>query len=124
MNTFKEKLEKNEFVATTELFPPKGPDVSGFLEKARLLKGRFDAYNVTDNQRAIMRLSPVACSHLLIKAGLDPILQMTCRDRNRLAVQSELLGAQVIGARNILALTGDYITAGDHPHSRSDNIRG
>jgi methylenetetrahydrofolate reductase (NADPH) len=118
MSSFREKLKKDEFVLTTELFPPRGPDVQDFLKKAVLLKGHFDAYNVTDNQRAIMRLSPVACSLLLLQQGLDPVLQLTCRDRNRLALQSELLGAQMIGARNVLALTGDYITAGDHPQAK------
>ena len=118
MNTFRKKIEKGEFVLTTELFPPKGPDVSSFLDKAKILKGSFDAYNVTDNQRAVMRLSPVICSLLLIREKMDPILQLTCRDRNRLALQSELLGARVIGVKNVLALTGDYITSGDHPQAK------
>ena len=117
-NIFKEKLQKDEFVLTTELFPPKGPDISKFKEKAKKLKGYFDAYNVTDNQRAVMRLSPVICSLILLQEGLNPIMQLTCRDRNRLAIQSELIGAQAIGVRNILALTGDYITVGDHPNAK------
>jgi methylenetetrahydrofolate reductase (NADPH) len=88
VSRFREKIEKGEFVLTTELFPPRGPDTTDFLRKARALKGHFDAYNVTDNQRAVMRLSPVACSLLLVQEGMDPILQLTCRDRNRLALQS------------------------------------
>ncbi|MCK5706204.1 MAG: methylenetetrahydrofolate reductase [Candidatus Aureabacteria bacterium] len=119
MNIFAKKIINNAFVVTTELFPPKGPDVEDFLKKARSLKGYFDAYNVTDNQRAIMRLSPVACSMLLKNEGMEPIFQLTCRDRNRIAIQSELLAAEVIGAHNILCLTGDYITAGDHPEAKA-----
>ncbi len=117
-NKFKEKLENDEFVLTTELFPPKGPDISKFRETARKLKGYFDAYNVTDNQRAIMRITPLVSSLVLIEEGIEPIMQITCRDRNRLAIQSDLLGAQAIGVKNILALTGDYITAGDHPNAK------
>lgn len=114
----REKLEKGEFVITAELCPPKGPDISSFINKARLLKGTVDAVNVTDNQRAIMRMCALACAKILKDEGIEPILQVTCRDRNRIALQSDLLGAYSFGIYNILALTGDYVTEGDHPTAK------
>ena len=119
MTGLQEKLEKRQFVVTAELQPPRGADVTTFLEKARLLKGLVDAVNVTDNQRSIMRLSSIVASSLLLKEGLEPIFQMTCRDRNRIALQSDLLGAHVLGLRNVLALTGDDISSGDHEQAKS-----
>ncbi|MFQ5900258.1 MAG: methylenetetrahydrofolate reductase [Thermodesulfobacteriota bacterium] len=107
-------LEEKKFVITAEICPPKGTDTSAFIRKARLLKGKIDAGNVTDNQRAVMRLNSLACSILLMQEGIDPVFQMTCRDRNRLAIQSDLLGAWVLGVRNLLALTGDHVSFGDH----------
>lgn len=115
---FQEKLDKGEFVITAELCPPKGPDASSFINKARLLKGIVDAVNITDNQRAIMRMCALACAKIAKDEGLELILQVTCRDRNRIALQSDLLGAASIGIRNVLALTGDYVTEGDHPTAR------
>lgn len=117
--TFKEELNSGRFVITAEICPPRGTDVGDFLKKARLLKGRIAGANVTDNQRAVMRLSSLACSVLLLKEGLDPVFQMTCRDRNRLALQSDILGAWVLGVRNILALTGDHVSAGDHREAKA-----
>lgn len=119
MPCLKEKLKQNKFVITAEIAPPKGTNLDFFLTKARLLKDKVDAVNVTDNQRAMMRLSPLVCSHLLLKEGLEPIYQMTCRDRNRLAIQSDLLGASVLGIKNVLALTGDAIAAGNHPQAKA-----
>lgn len=116
---FKEDLRSGKFVITAEICPPRGTEAASFIEKARLLKGRISAANVTDNQRAVMRLSSLACSVLLIKEGLEPVFQMTCRDRNRLALQSDLLGAWVLGVRNILALTGDHVSAGDHREAKA-----
>ncbi len=116
---FKEDLRSGKFVITAEICPPRGTEAASFIEKARLLKGRISAANVTDNQRAVMRLSSLACSVLLMKEGLEPVFQMTCRDRNRLALQSDLLGAWVLGVRNILALTGDHVSAGDHREAKA-----
>ncbi len=115
----KEELESGRFVITAEICPPRGTDVASFLEKARLLKGRIAAANVTDNQRAVMRLSSLACSVLLLNEGIDPVFQMTCRDRNRLALQSDLMGAWVLGIKNVLALTGDHVAFGDHREAKA-----
>lgn len=115
----KEELESGRFVITAEICPPRGTDVTAFIEKARLLKDKIAAANVTDNQRAVMRLSSLACSVLLLKEGIDPVFQMTCRDRNRLALQSDLMGAWVLGVRNVLALTGDHVAFGDHREAKA-----
>lgn len=112
--TLEQKLQQGTFVITAEVCPPKGCDVSGFMTKARLVAPCVDAINVTDNQGANMRLSPLAAAALLIRAGIEPIYQLTCRDRNRLGLQSDLLGAAALGIRNVLALTGDHISFGDH----------
>ncbi len=114
MSRLKEALESGEFVITAEICPPRGTDTTRFMEKARLLKDRIAAANVTDNQRAVMRLSSLACSVLLMREGIEPVFQMTCRDRNRLALQSDILGAWALGVKNILALTGDDVSFGDH----------
>jgi 5,10-methylenetetrahydrofolate reductase len=119
MSTLRERLESGQFVITTEMEPPKGTDLSQFLSTAALLKGKVDAINVTDNQRAIMRLSSVGGATLLVREGLEPILQLTCRDRNRMALQSDLLTASVLGVRNVLAMTGDPVDAGDHPMAKA-----
>ncbi|MGA1864498.1 MAG: methylenetetrahydrofolate reductase [bacterium] len=114
----KEALEKGKFTVTSEMGPLKGTDTSGLLELAKLLRGKIDAANVTDQQSAVMRLGSLAASSLLVKEGLDPIFQMTCRDRNRIALQSDLLSANVLGIKNILAITGDFPTFGDHPDAK------
>jgi 5,10-methylenetetrahydrofolate reductase len=119
MSTLRERLESGQFAITTEMEPPKGTDLSQFLSTAALLKGKVDAINVTDNQRAIMRLSSVGGATLLVREGLEPILQLTCRDRNRMALQSDLLTASVLGVRNVLAMTGDPVDAGDHPMAKA-----
>jgi len=113
-----EKLENNRFVITAELCPPKGPDIDSFLNKAKMLKGLVDAVNITDNQRAIMRLSSLSAAYLAQKEGIEAVFQITCRDRNRIALQSDILGAAGMGIHNILALTGDYVTEGDHPEAK------
>lgn len=104
-------------MVTAEIGPVKGTEVEGILENAQILKGRVDAINVTDLQSSVMRLGSMAVCHLLIDHGLEPIFQLTCRDRNRLALQSDLLSAWVLGIRNVLALTGDHPTLGDHPQA-------
>jgi 5,10-methylenetetrahydrofolate reductase len=118
MSKLGERLQAGQFVITTEMEPPKGTDLSHFLSTAKLLKGKVHAVNVTDNQRAIMRLSSVGGSALLVREGLEPILQVTCRDRNRMALQSDVLTAWVLGVRNILTMTGDPVEAGDHPMAK------
>jgi len=106
--TFKEALKVKDFVITAELSPPKGIDLEAVLKKADLLKGKVDGVNATDNQVAVLHLSSVAFCALLKQKGLDPILQMNCRDRNALAMEADLLGAYALGIRNVLAITGDY----------------
>ncbi len=118
MKKFKDALKNKDFVITAEIFPPKGTDVSNFVSKANLLKDYIDAANVTDNQRAVMRISSLAGSKILLDIGVDPIYQITCRDRNRLALQSDLIGAYALGIENVLALSGDYPTNGDHPEAK------
>ncbi|MFQ5464694.1 MAG: methylenetetrahydrofolate reductase [Thermodesulfobacteriota bacterium] len=115
----REELEAGRFAITAEICPPRGTDVSGFVEKARLLKDSIVAANVTDNQRAVMRLSSLACSVVLLGEGVEPVFQMTCRDRNRLALQSDILGAWVLGVKNILALSGDDVSFGDHRDAKA-----
>lgn len=114
MKRFREALEAGEFLITAECGPPKGTDVNEMLRHAKELLGKVHALNVTDNQSSVMRVSSLAVSKLLLEMGHDPIFQLTCRDRNRLALQSDILGAHVLGIRNVLCLTGDYVTAGDH----------
>ncbi|MBI5826397.1 MAG: methylenetetrahydrofolate reductase [Deltaproteobacteria bacterium] len=118
-SNLKHELESGRFTVTAEICPPRGTDVGPFIEKARLLKGRIAAANVTDNQRAVMRLSSLACSVLLLREGVEPVFQMTCRDRNRLAIQSDVMGAWALGVRNILALTGDHVAFGDHREAKA-----
>jgi len=110
-------LEAGKFVMTAEVGPLKGTDTTEMEEVAHLLKGRVDATNVTDQQSAVMRLGSLAVCHLLKEKGLEPIFQMTCRDRNRLALQSDLLSAYVLGIENVLAITGDLPALGDHPQA-------
>ncbi len=114
----RESLESGKFAVTVELAPPKGTDISRMRETVESLAGWVDAANVTDNQRAVMRLSPLGACHLVQEWGLDSIMQMTCRDRNRLALQSDLLAADALGIHNILAMTGDFVTMGDHPNAK------
>jgi 5,10-methylenetetrahydrofolate reductase len=112
--SLRQKLESGTFVITAEVCPPKGCDCRPFIATASTLRQTVDAINVTDNQGANMRISPVTAASLLVREGIEPILQLTCRDRNRLALQSELLGAAACGVTNLLALTGDHISFGDH----------
>lgn len=116
--TFCEKIKQGKFVVTSEIGPPKGIDIKEMLEDADLIKGKVDAINVTDLQSSVLRLGSLAVCHLLKDRGIEPIFQMTCRDRNRLALQSDLLSAAVLGIENVLALTGDYPTLGDHPEAK------
>jgi 5,10-methylenetetrahydrofolate reductase len=118
MSLLEQQLVAGEFVVTAEIAPPKGTDVAPALERARAFAG-VTAVNVTDNQGANMRMSPLAVSALLVREGVEPILQLTCRDRNRMALQSDLLGAAALGVENVLILSGDHARFGDHPGARS-----
>jgi methylenetetrahydrofolate reductase (NADPH) len=113
-STLEARLDAGEFVVTAEVGPPRGADPGVIRRKAALLRGAIHAANVTDNQTAVVRMSSVAASRLLLDEGLEPILQMTCRDRNRIALQSDLLGAHALGIRNVIALSGDHQSFGDH----------
>lgn len=115
---FFEVLKTKKFVVTAELFPPKGTNVQPLLEKTKLLKGKIDGFNVTDNQRAVMRLGSLAICRLLKEQDCEPVLQMTCRDRNRIALESDLLSASVLGIENILILSGDHPQQGDHKEAK------
>lgn len=116
--SLKNALESGNFVVTAEVGPPKGTDIKEMLHHAEMLKGKIDAVNVTDNQSAVMRICSIAICKLLLDMGLDPVLQMTCRDRNRIGLQSDLLGASVLGIRNVLCMTGDHPNAGDHKEAK------
>jgi 5,10-methylenetetrahydrofolate reductase len=112
--TFREAVNSGKFVVTAEVGPPKGTDIQSMLHHIEHLKGKVDAANVTDNQAAVMRICSLAVCKIALDNGLEPILQMTCRDRNRIGLQSDLLGAHVLGIRNVLCMTGDHVAAGDH----------
>jgi len=116
--SLREKLQNGKFVVTAEIGPAKGVDIHEFNENAELLKGRVDAVNCTDQQSAVMRLGSLAACYLLKQKSIEPVFQMTCRDRNRIALQSDLLSAYVMGVENVLCLTGDYVTLGDHPDAK------
>ena len=107
-----------KFVVTSEVGPPKGTDTSEMLNNAELLKPRVDAVNVTDQQSSVMRLGSLVSSVLLKQRGVEPIYQVTCRDRNRIALQSDLLSAWAVGIENVLCLTGDYVSLGDFPQAK------
>jgi methylenetetrahydrofolate reductase (NADPH) len=112
-------LRAGHFAVTGELGPPQGADGNVIREKARLLKGFVDAVNITDNQTAIVRMSSIGAGTILVQEGLEPVVQMTCRDRNRLAIQSDLMGAYALGMRNVLCLTGDHQSFGNHPTAKN-----
>ena len=113
-----DKLKSGKFIVTAELYPPKGVDVSKLMKKADLIGPLVDGINITDNQRASMRLGSMAVCRLLKDKGYEPILQMTCRDRNRIALQSDLLSAYVLGIENILMLSGDHPKIGENKEAK------
>jgi len=112
-------LESGAFAVTSECGPPRGADPQVVREKGELLRGFVDAVNVTDNQTSVVRMSSIAASVILKEIGLEPICQMTTRDRNRIAIQSDLLGAAALGMNNLLCLSGDHQRFGDHPTAKN-----
>jgi methylenetetrahydrofolate reductase (NADPH) len=118
-NSFRSAVQSGEFLITAEVCPPKGGNPSHMIEMAKCLKGRVHAVNITDGSRAVLRMSSLAASVILLQQGIEPICQMACRDRNRIALQADLMGANALGIPNILALTGDPVKAGDHPEAKS-----
>ena len=111
-------LNRGTFAVTVEYNPPKGTNISSVLDSAKQLVGRVHGVNVTDNTAAVVRAGSLPVCRLLYELGHDPVMQLTCRDRNRIAMQSDLMGAHMLGIRNILCLTGDYPTVGDHKEAK------
>jgi methylenetetrahydrofolate reductase (NADPH) len=111
-------LSRGEFVVTGELGPPKSVDLAVLEAKVAALSGAVDSVNITDNQTAIVRISSIGTAFFVLAKGLEPVVQMTCRDRNRLAIQADLLGAYLNGLRNLLCLTGDHQSFGNHPQAK------
>ena len=116
--SFREALNSGKFAVTAEAGPPKGTDIKKIVHEVEMLKGKVDAVNVTDNQSAVMRISSTSFCKIILDMGLEPILQMTCRDRNRIGLQSDLLGASILGIKNVLCMTGDHPNAGDHKEAK------
>lgn len=118
MSHLSDVIDSGRFVITSELNPPKGTDLRPLFEKADMLKGAVDAFNLTDSHAAHMAMAPMTAAHLLRQRGIEPILQLTTRDRNRIALQSDLLGAYALGIENVVFMGGDPPTAGDHPDAK------
>ena len=116
--TFKEKIESGKFLVTCEIGPPKGIETAKILEEASLISKRVDAMNVTDLQSSVMKLGSLVTCGILKQKGFEPVYQVTCRDRNRLALQSDILSAAALGIENLLILTGDHPVLGDHPEAK------
>ena len=112
-------LEDGKFAVTAEIGPPQSANPEPLIHHAKMLKGYAEAFNLTDNQTAVVRLSSIAAAAIVMKEGVEPVIQMTCRDRNRIALQSDLLGASAIGVRNVLCLTGDHQTFGNEKSAKS-----
>ena len=119
MSVLSKLLDSGSFVVTAELNPPKGVAVQDVLSRGEALKGVVDAVNLTDQATSVMSMSPLALAPLVMGLGLDVVLQVTCRDRNRIAIQGDLLGASALGVENILCLTGDPVSLGDHPGAKT-----
>jgi methylenetetrahydrofolate reductase (NADPH) len=119
VNNFRQAAAAGEFLITAEVAPPKGGNITHMVEMASCLKGRVHAVNITDGSRAVMRMSPFAASLILMQQGIEPVCQFACRDRNRIGLQGDLLGAHALGIQNVLALTGDPIKAGDYPQAKA-----
>jgi methylenetetrahydrofolate reductase (NADPH) len=118
MSLFEKKIQSTEFVVTTELTPPKGIELSEFFAKAEALRDFVDAINITESPRARMAVEPKSVGHLLQDRGIEAIVQITARDRNRIAIQADLLGGCLLGIDNFLFMTGDDPKSGDHPEAK------
>jgi 5,10-methylenetetrahydrofolate reductase len=118
-SSLEKALKAGFFVATGELGPPQSADRHEIEHKAQFLKEIVESVNITDNQTAVVRMSSISVAVMLLEMGIEPNIQMTCRDRNRIAIQSDLLGAYALGVRNLLCLTGDHQTFGNHPTSKN-----
>ena len=118
-NNLRQAALDKKFLVTAEVAPPKGGNPARMLEVAAKLKGRVHAVNVTDGSRAVLRMSSVAASTILAQHGVEPVCQVACRDRNCIGLQADLMGAYALGIRNVLALTGDPVKAGDHQKSKA-----
>jgi methylenetetrahydrofolate reductase (NADPH) len=118
MSALAAKIQSHRFVVTSELTPPKGVDLADLLAKAEALRSYVDAFNLTESHRARMAMAPTAVGRLLLERGIEPIVQMTARDRNRIAFQAELLGAAVLGVVNFIFMGGDPPANGDHPEAK------
>lgn len=118
MSKLQQAFQAGKFVVTSELSPPKGVDLSGLFAKADALKGHIDAVNLTDCHSARVAVAPIAVAHLLIDRGVEPILQITARDRNRIAIQADMLAASVLGVSNLVFMGGDPPAIGDHPEAK------
>ena len=118
MSSFAESLNSGRFLVTAELNPPKGTDLSDMLKKAESLRGWVDAFNLTDSASAVMTMAPIAAAVALKQQGAEPIVQLTGRDRNRIAIQGDMLAAATLGVENIVCMGGDPPGAGDHPDAK------
>lgn len=114
-----EVLDSGRFAVTAEIGPPRSCEVTRLREMARMLRGSAHAFNLTDNQAANVRMSSLASSVICLQEGLEPVMQMTCRDRNRIAMQSDAIGASSLGVRNLLCISGDHQVFGDHPQAKN-----
>ena len=121
MSKLKTALESGRFVVTCELSPPKGVDLSALIEKAQMLADSVDAFNLTDSAAARMTMDPAVAGYELLKRGIEPIVQVTSRDKNRLALQSGMLGAEILGIPNLVIMGGDPPHIGDHPEAKGVN---
>jgi len=119
MGKFANILNTKKFVVTCEVNPPKGIDLDSLYEKVEMLRGLIDAFNITDSAGSRMTMAPIGIAHLLLDMGVESILQITCRDRNRLALQSELLAAYALGTTNIICMSGDPPSGGDNPNAKA-----
>ena len=117
------KLEKilrsGQFAVTGECGPPRGADAEEVRKKCQLLKDKADAFNITDNQTSVVRMSSISSSVVMMQEGMEPVMQMVCRDRNRIAIQSDILGGAALGVKNMLCLSGDHQKFGDHPQAKN-----
>ncbi|QDL08763.1 methylenetetrahydrofolate reductase [Brasilonema octagenarum UFV-E1] len=118
LTSFRTAAKTGKFLITAEVTPPKGGNPEHMIQMAATLKGRVHAVNITDGSRAVLRMCSLVASAILLQNGIEPICQIACRDRNRIAIQADLMGAHALGIYNILALTGDPVKAGDHPDAK------